>query len=142
MSQRFTLLSTRIAAGSLKLVGALGVLAVMSTEAWAQTKRWAPNAPASDYGHRHDSLFNLITWLVSISFLLVLILMLIPVLRDRARPGRRAHYDHGRSLHDKRFAATVSATVFIVLDAWVLGSVEVTSAEMAGYDIASRRPPF
>jgi len=83
-------------------------------------KRWAPNPPASTFGHRVDSLFWLITILVSVSFAIVLIMLAVTLMRDRAKPGKRAHFDHGRSLHDKRFTAVVSVTVFIVLDAWVL----------------------
>ncbi|MBM3985669.1 MAG: hypothetical protein FJ296_08300, partial [Planctomycetes bacterium] len=75
---------------------------------------------ASSYGQRFDDLFMLITTLIGASFLIVLVLLVIPVLRDRARPGHKAHFDHGSSLHDKRFTAVVSVTVFLVLDAWVL----------------------
>ncbi|GJM22967.1 MAG: hypothetical protein DHS20C15_28820 [Planctomycetota bacterium] len=84
------------------------------------TKRWGPTEPVSTYGHRFDSLFNLITLLISVSFFIVLILLLVPVIRDRAKPGKRASFDHGNSLHDKRFTAIVSVIVFIVLDALVL----------------------
>ena len=84
------------------------------------TKRYGPPPPVSTYGHRFDSLFNLITILIGVSFLIVLVLLLIPVLRDRARPGHKASYDNGASLHDKRFTAIVSILVFVVLDAWVL----------------------
>jgi cytochrome c oxidase subunit 2 len=55
-----------------------------------------------------------------VSFLIVLVMLLIPVFRDRAAPDKRAIFDHGRSLHDKRFTAVVSVIVFVVLDAWVL----------------------
>lgn len=97
-------------------------LAVLSAGVSAQeaAKRWAPNPPASSYGHRFDDLFSLITMLISGSFLIVLVLLLIPAFRDRAAPGKKAHFDHGSSLHDKRFTATVSVIVFLVLDAWVL----------------------
>lgn len=84
------------------------------------TKRYGLTPSASTYGHRFDNLFNLITALVSVSFLIVLVLLLVPVLRDRARPGHKASFDHGASLHDKRFTAIVSVIVFVVLDAWVL----------------------
>ena len=82
--------------------------------------RWAPHEPASSYGALFDHLFKLITALIGVAFLIVLILLIVPVLRDRARPGHKAVYDHGSSLHDKRFTAIVSVTVFLVLDAWVL----------------------
>jgi cytochrome c oxidase subunit II len=83
-------------------------------------ERWAPNPPASSFGQRFDDLFALITVLIGVSFAIVLVLLAIPVVRDRARPGHKAQYDHGSSLHDKRFTAIVSVTVFLVLDAWVL----------------------
>jgi cytochrome c oxidase subunit 2 len=82
--------------------------------------RWGPNPPASADGWRVDRLFWLITALVSISFLVVLVLLAIPVFRHRERPGHKASYDHGSSLHDKRFTAVVSVVIFLVLDAWVL----------------------
>jgi cytochrome c oxidase subunit II len=83
-------------------------------------KRWGPNPVASTDGHRVDKLFWVITALVSVSFLIVLLLLLVTVLRDRARPGVKARYDHGSSLHDKRFTAIVSVVVFLALDASVL----------------------
>jgi cytochrome c oxidase subunit 2 len=98
---------------------ALGV-AALAVVAEAQGKRWGPTEAASDYGYRFTDLFWLITILCSVSFVIVCILLAIPTLRDRARPGKRAHFDHGASLKDKRVTAVVSATVFIVLDAWVL----------------------
>ncbi len=82
--------------------------------------RWAPFPPASDFGHRFSELFWLITILCSISMVIVVLLLLIPLLRDRARPGHKANYDHGSSLHDKRLTAVISLATFIVLDAWVL----------------------
>ncbi len=86
----------------------------------AQDKRWGPGEPASDYGYRFGELFWLITTLVSIAFALVIILMVIPLIRDRARPGHKASFDHGSSLHDKRLTTIISVITFIVLDAWVL----------------------
>jgi cytochrome c oxidase subunit 2 len=82
--------------------------------------RMAPHPPASSYGQMFDDLFRLITILISVAFAIVLILLIVTVLRDRDRPGHKAIYDHGSSLHDKRFTAIVSVTVFLVLDAWVL----------------------
>ena len=96
---------------------------LLATTAVAQdeiVKRWAPNPPASTFGHTVDSLFWLITILVGISFAIVLLMLAVTMVRARAIPGKRAHFDHGRSLHDKRFTTVVSVTVFIVLDAWVL----------------------
>ncbi len=50
----------------------------------------------------------------------MIVLIAIPVVRDRDRPGHKAKYDHGSSLHDKRLTAIISITTFVVLDAWVL----------------------
>lgn len=102
--------------------GLLPVLALLCLAgvAEAQGKRWAPLEAASDYGYRFGELFWLITTLCSIAFGIVIILIAIPAIRDRARPGHKAHFDHGSSLHDKRLTAVISITTFIVLDAWVL----------------------
>lgn len=86
----------------------------------AVENRWGPTDVASKEGHRVDDLFMLITTLISVSFVIVLIMLLTPVFKHRARPGHKAHYDHGSSLHDKRFTAIVSLIVFIALDASVL----------------------
>jgi cytochrome c oxidase subunit 2 len=96
--------------------------AILSSSVSAQevVNRWGPNPPASSYGHKFDELFSLITILISVSFLIMLAMLMVPAIRDRARPGKKASFDHGSSLHDKRFTAVVSVIVFIVLDLWVL----------------------
>ncbi|MFT4538775.1 MAG: cytochrome c oxidase subunit 2 [Planctomycetota bacterium] len=83
-------------------------------------KRWAPLEPASDYGYRFGELFWLITILCTVSMTIVMILLCVPFFRDRARPGHKASYDHGSSLHDKRLTAVISVVTFVILDAWVL----------------------
>ncbi len=111
----------RRARAALATLAALAALALApATAAQQVVERWKPHAPASSYGQRFDDLFMLITVLIGVSFAIVLVLLVIPVVRDRARPGHKAHFDHGSSLHDKRFTAVVSVTVFLVLDAWVL----------------------
>lgn len=112
--------SKRFRASRAALAGA--ALFLLSQAATAQTvvDRWMPNEPASSYGYRFDDLFRLITILIGVAFAIVLVLLVVPVLRDRARPGHKAVFDHGSSLHDKRFTAVVSVIVFLVLDAWVL----------------------
>lgn len=82
--------------------------------------RWGQAPAASDYGYRFSELFWLITALCSVSFAIVVILIAIPVMRDRARPGHKAKFDHGSALHDKRLTAVISIVTFVVLDAWVL----------------------
>ena len=98
----------------------LSSLASASSEGNQVANRWHPPELASTYGYRHDDLFLLITILVGISFLIVCVMLGAAVLKFRSRPGNKAHYDHGTSLHDKRFTAIVSVVVFVVLDAWVL----------------------
>jgi len=112
---------SRRARTALATLAALAALALApATSAQQVVDRWRPNPPASSYGQRFDDLFLLITVLIGVSFAIVLVLLIVPVVRDRARPGHKASFDHGSSLHDKRFTAVVSVTVFIVLDAWVL----------------------
>jgi len=109
-----------LAAGALLLLAAPFADAATLQEAADLPNRWGPNPTASDYGERYDDLFALITWLISVSFGIMLILLILPVIRDRSREGHKASFDHGSSLQDKRFTAIVSVIVFIVLDAWVL----------------------
>ncbi len=101
--------------------------------------RWGPTPVASRDGGRVDFLFLLITGLVGVSFFIVLVLLAIPVLRDRARPGHAARYDHGTSLHDKRFTAVVSVIVFIGLDLSVL-YVAMKDLREVVYNVPSRDP--
>jgi cytochrome c oxidase subunit 2 len=102
------------------LAAAAVALLTQAASAQAVTDRWQPHPPASSYGERFDHLFALITALIGVAFFIVLVLLIVPALRDRERPGHKAIFDHGSSLHDKRFTAIVSVTVFLVLDAWVL----------------------
>ena len=102
------------------LAGLAVALFAPAVAAQQHVDRWRPNPPASSYGQMFDDLFKLITILIGVAFAIVLILLIVPVMRDRARPGHKAVFDHGSSLHDKRFTAIVSVIVFLVLDAWVL----------------------
>ncbi|MGQ0553314.1 MAG: hypothetical protein ACT4PU_08850 [Planctomycetota bacterium] len=112
---------TRRMRGALATLSALLCLPALAfAQGAAVEKRWAPTPSMSLDGWRVDDLFWMITWLISASFFIVLVLLIVPVLRDRARPGHKAHYDSGTSLHDKRFTVVVSVTVFLVLDASVL----------------------
>jgi len=116
-----TMISTRARRWlALPITTALLSVTAAAQEGQEVVKRWGLKPPASSYGHRFDELFTLITTLIGVSFLIVLVMLLVPVFRDRAKPGRSASFDHGSSLHDKRFTAVVSIIVFIVLDASVL----------------------
>jgi cytochrome c oxidase subunit 2 len=102
-------------------LAALGALAALLLAPAAQAAdRWRPNPPASSFGAMFDDLFALITLMIGVAFAIMLVVLLIPVVRDRARPGHKARFDHGNSLHDKRFTAVVSVAVFFILDASVL----------------------
>lgn len=106
---------------SRKWAQALAVLVFAGiADAQGSGKRYTPWPAASDYGYRFHDLFWLITALCVVSFALVLILMIIPIVRDRDRPGKKATYDHGSGLGDKRLTAVISVITFVVLDAWVL----------------------
>ena len=98
----------------------LTAVASAANEGNKVVNRWHPPEVASTYGDRYDDLFWLITTLVGVSFVIVCIMLAAAVLKFRSKPGSKAHYDHGTSLHDKRFTAIVSVVVFVVLDAWVL----------------------
>ena len=116
---RITSLFARLA--SHRWVTGLTVLAFAGVaEAQSTGKRWGPTPHVSDYGHRFNYLFWLITILCVVSFAIVVLLLIIPLLRDRDRPGHKAKYDHGSTLHDKRLTAVISVATFVVLDAWVL----------------------
>lgn len=121
-------LSTMVAATGRATGTALAALAAvlvlapatLAQDGAADVQRFGPKDAASSFGWRFDDLFMLIVWLTGVSFLIMMVLLLIPAIRDKARDGHKAVYDHGSSLHDKRFTAIVSVIVFIVLDAWVL----------------------
>jgi len=107
-----------------RLAGVLVPLLAMAAAGTAQVSQVArPYGPAPDAsldGQRVDNLFYLITALTSAAFLIMLYMLLVPVFRDGEKPGRRAKYDHGVSLRDKRATAIVSVIVFLALDASVL----------------------
>jgi len=109
---------TRVAGSTLAMLLCTGLASAMGNG--QVENRWQPPEIASTYGHRYDDLFMLITTLVSVSFVIVCVMLAAAVFKFRSKPGRKAHYDNGNSLHDKRFTAIVSVTVFLVLDAWVL----------------------
>ena len=118
----------RLATSVAALVLMAGASVAQDAAPQAVAKRWGMHPPASTYGHLFDSLFLIITALIGVSFVIVLIMLLVPVIRDRDRKfgdgsgkaSHRASFDHGASLHDKRFTAIVSIIVFLVLDASVL----------------------
>ena len=115
-----TLLSSRLKSCA-ALIAFLAMTGVVHAQEAAETaNRWGLREPASLNGYRFTDLFWFITLLVGVSFLLVLILIAIPMIRDRARPGHKASFDHGSSFHDKQLTTIISVITFVVLDAWVL----------------------
>ena len=58
--------------------------------------RWLP-ANVSTYGGQIDRLFSIIEWITGITFVLVIALLLIFIIKYRDRGGRRATYTHGNT---------------------------------------------
>src|ERR671924_1675868 len=55
---------------------------------------WLPE-DVSTYGPQIDRLFSIIEWITGITFVVVIALMLLFIVRYRERGGRRATYTHG-----------------------------------------------
>jgi cytochrome c oxidase subunit II len=56
--------------------------------------RWLPEN-VSTYGPQIDRLFSIIEWITGITFVIVIALMLLFIVRYRDQGGRRATYSHG-----------------------------------------------
>jgi cytochrome c oxidase subunit 2 len=76
---------------------------------------WFP-PDASSNGKGVDELFWLATTLTGIAFVLVVAILVWCVVAYRARPGRRAAFDHGDSRGAKVVTAVFAACVFLGLD--------------------------
>ncbi len=74
---------------------------------------WLPE-PASTYAKEIDTLFYVIYYITGIVFLLVTFLMLLFIIKYRAKPGKRAIYSHGNIGLELIWTAVPSA-VFIIL---------------------------
>ncbi len=71
---------------------------------------------ASQNGHLIDELFWLTFTLTSITFLIVILLLVLFIVIYRDRPGRKAFYSHGNSGTALAITLALSLLVFFVID--------------------------
>jgi cytochrome c oxidase subunit 2 len=74
---------------------------------------WLPEN-VSTYGGQIDRLFSIIQWITGITFVLVIVLMLLFLVKYRDQGGRRATYTHGSTLLEIIWTI-VPAIILIVL---------------------------
>ncbi|MGH7790554.1 MAG: cytochrome c oxidase subunit II [Candidatus Binatia bacterium] len=73
---------------------------------------WLPEN-ISTYGEQIDSLFYLIFWITSITFVLVQAALLFFLFKYRAQPGRRATYTHGNNTLE--IAWTIAPSLILIV---------------------------
>jgi len=73
---------------------------------------WLPE-DISTYGPQIDSLFYLIFWITSITFVLVQGALLVFLVQYRYRPGRQATYTHGNNTLE--IAWTIAPSIILVV---------------------------
>lgn len=78
--------------------------------------RFAPPKDISENGFRVTWLFWYTSGLGAFAFTLVVLALVFFALRYRARPGRRAVYDHGTSKGSYAFTGVLALTVFLSID--------------------------
>jgi cytochrome c oxidase subunit 2 len=99
---------------------------------------WLPE-DVSTHGHEIDTLFNVVLWLTSVTFVGVAAAMLIFLWRYRHKPGRRAKFIHGNNRLETVW--TLIPTVIMALIAafsqsvWV--SAKYASAMPEGEDVVN-----
>jgi len=81
---------------------------------------WSRPVDASLDGYRSDWTFDFVTVGVAIAFAVVVVVLLWSVVFWRARPGRKARYDHGMARKNLVLTALVTGTVFIGIDGTAL----------------------
>ncbi len=81
---------------------------------------WTPPVDISTEGHRSDSLFILVTWMITVLFVIMTAIMIIAAWKFRARPGSHAQYDRGDSKKDAVIALSISTVIFLVVDGTLL----------------------
>jgi len=74
---------------------------------------WLPEN-VSTYGGQIDRLFSIIQWITGITFLIVIVLMLLFIVKYRDQGGRRATYTHGSTALEVIWTI-VPAIILIVL---------------------------
>jgi len=78
------------------LVVLTGTILLLAGEALADSAvTWKLPKDVSTHGHKIDNLFNIITWLTGIVFVLVEVTLVIFLFKYRGRPGQKAKYTHG-----------------------------------------------
>jgi len=73
---------------------------------------WLPE-DVSTYGSQIDSLFYLIFWITTITFLLVQVTLIVFLVKYRHKPGRRATYTHGNNTLE--IAWTIAPSIILVI---------------------------
>jgi cytochrome c oxidase subunit 2 len=119
------------AAGSAARVGAaaLTVLAPALAHAAPQPERgWGMPRDVSLDGHRIDWLIQVTMVFTAILFVIMCIWMVWACIKHDEK--HTAEYDHGSSAKQVKFAATLSAIIFFVVDGnlWVNSTIDVNSA--------------
>ena len=79
---------------------------------------WLPE-DVSTYGPQIDSLFYLIFWITSITFVLVQGALIVFLVRYRHTPGRKATYTHGNNTLE--IAWTIAPSIILVVLAQLIG---------------------
>ena len=75
--------------------------------------RWLPEN-VSTYGGQIDRLFSIIEWITGITFVVVIVLLLLFIVKYRDQGGRRATYTHGNTVLEVIWTI-VPAIILIVL---------------------------
>jgi len=91
---------------------------------------WLPEN-VSTYGGQIDSLFHLVFWITSITFVLVQGALIVFLVRYRKKPGRPATYTHGNNTLE--IAWTIAPSLILV----VLGVL----SRSTWHDIKETMPP-
>jgi cytochrome c oxidase subunit 2 len=73
---------------------------------------------ASLDGHLVDAVLRYLMVATALAFLAVVVVLMVTLVRDRARPGRpHAHYTHGNRPRDQLMTFAVGLTMFVAVDA-------------------------
>ena len=102
----------------------LTVVLAGGVPAWAADaaeRTWyTPPVDISVEGHRFDDLFLLVTAMLTFLVLGMTGILVISMTVFRARPGRKALYDHGGSRRDVLIEIAISTAIFLIVDGTLL----------------------
>ena len=122
--------SNRLTRGLTSLMALLGLFLSGQLALAAPQRESGLGLPhdASADGHRIDWLIQVTMVFVVILFVIMCIWMLTAVLKHNEK--HEAEYDHGDSAKQVRFAATLSALIFFVVDGnlWINSTIDVNAA--------------